>query len=1284
MSILKNLCYLILLGMLGGLWACQIGVTVCKSGIECSLKQRCIDKRCQVPPQENNRPPIARAGVNQRVKKGGRVRLDGSTSSDADLDRLSYQWTFSKRPKGSKAVLENASNPQASFVADIPGAFEVKLTVTDGLGSSDDDSITIRANFPPQADAGGDQLVLPGATVALKGGDSWDPDVEDTLSYQWKLIKKPSGSKAVLRTASQEVSTFFVDQPGIYFVELTVRDGLDQSTDNLRVQVADPKTITPRLQALDPWRAPKRSITKVALLGDNFIQGAKVFWDGKSIPVDYRSKNRVLLLLDLRTADIGAHKVKLQNPGGNETKEQLFQVDEVPKPVLSALTPKSGTAGQTVTLNIKGSGFVIGAKAYFNNKPLNTKYIEMTSLSAQTSLGGLKAGKYEVFVENEAGKRSNSQLFEVVILPPKPAIYNHRFLQKLGGTTSTGTIDTDYEYLRLYARGLLSTTQVFINGNRYSGKKEVQLVRGTTGSIYLSKFSTKGMKVGYMEIKLGNTSPGKVLESPTYRIKLNNPYVPTLRYPRFYEKNGRISSVISTEKDYKYVDILGTNFQGTNELFIDGKKYGGRISKRSNSFLRLESFTTKGLKVGEHSMFVRNIIKGKKYESNTIRLQLLDGRIPVISSIYSSDNTTRLYTNRNYTFLRITGYNFQANAKVIIDGIPHNGPVQYDLDRTIYMYQFSTEKFQPGSHTIVVRNVIQGRSFNSRIRVVQFQDGSTPRIRSAYFRPSSRVYQNEVYQVTMNVENVQNGAKILLDGKEYSGVIQISTNTILLPQFNTKGLSVSLHVLQIRNRLGGRSYDSNPYTFSVRKREPPRITVITPSLINQKQSAMLQVTGRYFSTNAKLFVNKKEINPSSVTTYRITATFDPSGWKLGRYEVYVQNQDGQKSNISYIYITPNLGPALFSVSPTEIHLSSDKTVSQTLLLYLYGSNINTGATIYANNKLIGTITTPTRAGSTARASISLLTLSGLSGNVNITVKNPDGKESNKTEVKLMASGKPKIYQVSPPSLYNTTRLSMYIRGRGFSPRSQVLIDGKAMANTQYAVRTSQSSPYAEQFYLRLQQSDILGYGETVKIEIRNPDGQTSPPFVLANYVVKKVTGPILSYASPGIITAGSIQATQLYLSGQNFTPSSVVLLNGKTIPASYVSSRSLRLALPTGVDIVGAYQYLQVRNNNKVSNHFPLYFRTGPVVTNITPPFLQLDTPLQTFTVFASGMSPGATLKLFGKSFSIASPSRVIITLTKQDMANIKPGLHTFQIEQPNSKHKSPTAGLHVINTTKP
>ena len=39
-----------------------------------------------------NRPPVANAGSNRRVRAGARIRLNGSRSSDPDGDTLAYSW----------------------------------------------------------------------------------------------------------------------------------------------------------------------------------------------------------------------------------------------------------------------------------------------------------------------------------------------------------------------------------------------------------------------------------------------------------------------------------------------------------------------------------------------------------------------------------------------------------------------------------------------------------------------------------------------------------------------------------------------------------------------------------------------------------------------------------------------------------------------------------------------------------------------------------------------------------------------------------------------------------------------------------------------------------------------------------------------------------------------------------------------------------------------------------------------------------------------------------------
>ena len=92
-----------------------------------------------------NTVPVARAGRDLSAVLHARVVLDGSASSDADGDPLTYLWTVQSRPAGSAATIPAATGSTATLVADVPGTYTINLAVNDGHASSAVDAVTITA-----------------------------------------------------------------------------------------------------------------------------------------------------------------------------------------------------------------------------------------------------------------------------------------------------------------------------------------------------------------------------------------------------------------------------------------------------------------------------------------------------------------------------------------------------------------------------------------------------------------------------------------------------------------------------------------------------------------------------------------------------------------------------------------------------------------------------------------------------------------------------------------------------------------------------------------------------------------------------------------------------------------------------------------------------------------------------------------------------------------------------------------------------------------------------------
>lgn len=99
-----------------------------------------VDNTASTSPQGNNNTPTAviTGGQSTTIALNVEITLDGSGSTDPDPnDIISYRWELTRKPASSQAIVSTTSAPTTAFTADIPGTYEVSLTVTDQAGASD-------------------------------------------------------------------------------------------------------------------------------------------------------------------------------------------------------------------------------------------------------------------------------------------------------------------------------------------------------------------------------------------------------------------------------------------------------------------------------------------------------------------------------------------------------------------------------------------------------------------------------------------------------------------------------------------------------------------------------------------------------------------------------------------------------------------------------------------------------------------------------------------------------------------------------------------------------------------------------------------------------------------------------------------------------------------------------------------------------------------------------------------------------------------------------------------
>ncbi len=185
-----------------------------------------------------NKKPVVNAGADQEVDESIIITLDGSKSTDPDLnDNITYKWIA---PAG--IVLDDATAVKPKFTSPViveeTKDYLFKLIINDGKLDSDTDRVIVKVihlNIAPVADAGADISIDENVNGNLNGIKSTDFEGKP-LIYSWSA---PAGfvisNPAIARPSFDAPE---VHRDTVFTVVLTVNDGVRNSMpDTVKISV---------------------------------------------------------------------------------------------------------------------------------------------------------------------------------------------------------------------------------------------------------------------------------------------------------------------------------------------------------------------------------------------------------------------------------------------------------------------------------------------------------------------------------------------------------------------------------------------------------------------------------------------------------------------------------------------------------------------------------------------------------------------------------------------------------------------------------------------------------------------------------------------------------------------------------------------------------------------------------------------------------------------------------------------------------------------------------------
>lgn len=451
-----------------------------------------------------NRAPQAqiKAEVVQPYSSGQVLKFDGSASTDADNDALTFSWQLTNSQQ-QQIPLNNAGTQKIEFSLQDAGNYTLTLQVHDGKIQSEKVSVSFELKIapplqkPPVAVAGPDRQVKMLQLVQLSAEQS-SPGQGEITAVQWRLVKKPAGSQASLQRAEELKAWFTPDVAGPYQAELTVRNAAGLQASHTVEITASPATtdLPPQAVLKTPVTtiAPDFALQLSAAGSQDDSAALKYLWQVSQSPAGSQYQltdpEQPIARFNAKTAGDYQLSLLLSDASGQQTR-QLQNITvrntDLP-PVVRLNAPEQATPAQLIVLDaatVDPLQLPLQYRWQLVSKPKTSQAQLQDDTLSKASLRPDVAGQYLVLVQVSNGKQQTEQrqVIEVASLPtvlitgPQQAAVN----QSLTLQSQTSAVNQPVSYQWSVLRSPVNVTLAASNGPKLewrppaAGRYQLQL-----------------------------------------------------------------------------------------------------------------------------------------------------------------------------------------------------------------------------------------------------------------------------------------------------------------------------------------------------------------------------------------------------------------------------------------------------------------------------------------------------------------------------------------------------------------------------------------------------------------------------------------------------------------------------------------------------------------------------------------------------------------------------------------------------------------------------------------